>query len=74
MELHMNKNSMAMTFISILITYIVKKIGFKLVGFHYDIFSEGILNIKFLIDVISWVVIYAIVNFLFKKLSPNRTS
>jgi hypothetical protein len=65
---------MPLPLIAILLTYLIKKLGYKFVGFHYDIFREGQLNIKFLIDVISWVIIYAIVDSLFKKLLPNRTS
>ncbi|MGV3587500.1 MAG: hypothetical protein ACO1OF_10880 [Adhaeribacter sp.] len=70
----MKQNSTAFNITTILLTYLIKKIGYKIVGFDYDIFSEGLWNTKFLIDVTAWVVIYAIVSFLLKKLSPNKIS
>jgi hypothetical protein len=69
----MKKNSMSVYFISIIISYIIVKIAYKLSGFKYD-FSEGIINVRYLIHIIIWGIIYAIVYFLLKKLLPNKTS
>ncbi|SFH26629.1 hypothetical protein SAMN05421739_1091 [Pontibacter chinhatensis] len=60
------------TFISLIITYVVVKVVHSLIGFDYDIFSEGILNLKFLIDVASWAIVSAAVYFLLRKLLPQR--
>lgn len=40
-------------FIPLFITYVVVKLVHNLIGFNYDLLSEGILNLKFLIDVAS---------------------
>lgn len=68
----MKNSSKYIGLISMLITYIVVKIGHLLAGFQYNIFSEGIFNFKFLIDIISWIIVYGIIYFLLKKLIPKR--
>ncbi|PTX22738.1 hypothetical protein C8N40_101566 [Pontibacter mucosus] len=60
------------TFISLLITYVLVKVVHNLAGFEYAIFSEGILNLKFLVDMASWAIVYAAVYFLLRKLLPQR--
>lgn len=60
-------------FSSILITYIIVKLVCKLTGFHYD-FSDGIVNVKLLIDIALWGFIYLLINYLLKKLFANRTA
>lgn len=68
------RNSWSIDFIPLFITYVVVKLVHWLSGFDYDIFSEGIFNIKFLIDIASWGGIYAIVYLLLKALIPNRNN
>ena len=64
------KNSGYITFGSVVITYVIVKIVYKLTGFHYD-FSEGLANFKLLIDVSLWCFIYFVSNFLLRKLSKR---
>ena len=52
---------------SIIITYVIVKILYKLTGFHYD-FADGIVNIRLLIDIVLWGFVYLTVNFLLRKL------
>jgi hypothetical protein len=71
----MNLDSKRAAFIPLLITYVVVKLVHNLAGFDYDILSEGILNLKFLIDVASWAIVYAAVYFLLRKwLSSKGTA
>ncbi|WP_299822398.1 hypothetical protein [uncultured Pontibacter sp.] len=70
----MNTNSRVFAFIPLLITYILVKIVHKLAGFEYDIFTEGVFTLKFVLDIASWVFIYGVVYFLFKKLSPQKNA
>jgi hypothetical protein len=58
---------------SILITYIIVKTVYRLTGFHYE-FSDGLANIKLLIDIVLWGIIYFPVNYLMKKLFANKTT
>jgi len=58
-------------FISLSITYLAVKLVYWLAGFDYDIFSEGIFNTKLLIDILSWVGIYALVFILLKTFIPK---
>jgi hypothetical protein len=58
---------------SIIIAYAIVKFINNITGFHYDI-SEGIFNMKFLIDITIWGCVYVIVYFLLSKLLPKRTS
>ncbi|HAH58459.1 MAG TPA: hypothetical protein DCL86_09945 [Bacteroidales bacterium] len=57
--------------ISIIITYIIVKIVYKLTGFYYN-FDEGLLNIKLLIDLSLWAVVFIAVNFLVKMVFHKR--
>lgn len=57
---------------TILLTYIIVKIVYKLIGFHYD-FSDGLVNFKLLIDIALWVFIYFPVNYLLKNIFSGRT-
>jgi hypothetical protein len=66
------KNSWSVDLIPLFITYVVVKSVHWLAGFNYDIFNEGILNIKFLVDVFSWGGIYAIVYILLKTFIPKN--
>ena len=59
-------------FIPLLITYGIVNAVHYLVGFDYDILSEGILNLKFLIDVASWAIVYLAVYFLFRKWQSSK--
>lgn len=68
----MNMHSKRTTFISLILTYVIVKVVHSMVGFEYDIFSEGILNLKFLIDVASWAIVSAAVYFLLRKLLPQK--
>jgi hypothetical protein len=57
--------------ISIIITYIIVKIVYKLTGFYYS-FDEGLLNIKLLIDLSLWAVVFVVVSFLVKLVFYRR--
>jgi|GEM_PF-3569164 hypothetical protein len=61
------KTNFFIPFSTILITYIIVKILYRLTGFHYD-FTEGIVNIRLLIDLALWGFVYFSVDFLLKKL------
>ena len=64
----MKKNNGVFVFITIIITYIIVHIIYKLTGFYYNL-GDGILNFKFVIDIALWGVIYFVVYILLKKLS-----
>jgi len=53
--------------ISIVITYISVKAIYRITGFHYD-FTDGIINIRFLIDIALWGSVFLTVIFLLRKL------
>jgi hypothetical protein len=57
---------------TIIITYVIVKIVYKLTGFHYA-FSDGIANINLLIDIALWGCVYLSVDLLLKKLLSKRT-
>jgi len=57
---------------TILITYIIVKVIYKITGFHYDL-ADGILNIRFLIDIALWGFVYLTVYSLLKKLLLKKT-
>ncbi len=57
---------------TIIITYVIVNILYKLTGFHYD-FTDGIANISLLIDIALWVCVYLAVNYLLRKLLLKRT-
>lgn len=56
---------------TIMITYIIVKIAYKLTGFHYD-FTDGIANINLLIDIALWGFVYLTVNFILRKFLSKR--
>jgi uncharacterized membrane protein len=72
MEDSQKKTNGFIPLVTIIITYVTVKILYKLTGFQYD-FSEGILNIRFLIDITLWGFIYLTVNFLLRKLFSKWT-
>lgn len=53
-----------------LISFVVTRIIYKIIGFHYDI-QEGLFNIKFLIDLGLWIIIYNLIGFLRKKIKSK---
>jgi len=57
---------------TILITYLIVKIIYRLTGFYYDM-SDGILNLNFLIDIALWGFVYFTVHFFLSKLFSLRT-
>ena len=57
---------------TIIITYVIVNILYKLTGFHYD-FTDGIANISLLIDIALWVCVYLAVYYLLRKLLLKRT-
>jgi hypothetical protein len=66
------KNNVVIPLGTIIITYIIVKILYKLTGFHYD-FTDGIANKSLLIDIALWGFVYLTVNFLLRKLLLKRT-
>ena len=61
----MNKKSDGSILI-IIITYIIVRIIYKLTGFSYGL-SEGILNIKLLVDLCLWIIVYSLIKGIFNK-------
>lgn len=53
--------------LTITITYIIVKIVYKLTGFSYSLL-EGILNIKILVDLGLWIIVYVFVKIILNKL------
>lgn len=53
--------------IDLIITILVTKLLYSLIGFNYSI-SEGILNIKFLIDLVTWLIVYCAVSYIRKRI------
>ncbi|MCY6485053.1 hypothetical protein OW763_11950 [Clostridium aestuarii] len=56
------------TVITVLITYVIVHIVYKLTGFYYN-FGEGIFNFKLAIDIVLWGSIYFVVYMSLKRLS-----
>ncbi len=52
---------------TILITYVIVKILYKITGFSYDL-TDGIVNINLLIDLALWGFVYFTVDFVQRKL------
>ena len=61
----MNKN-FCISVLTIITTYIITRIIYRLTGFSYS-FSDGILNIKLLIDISLWIAISLLVGFILNK-------
>lgn len=55
------------TILTATLTFIIVHIIYKLTGFHYN-FSEGILNLKMLIDLGLWLLIYIPVNMILDRM------
>ena len=51
---------------TLIVTYVIVKTIRLLTGFNYD-FSEGLLNLKFFIDIALWIIVYYAVDFLIRK-------
>ncbi len=62
----MKRDSVSANLVLFLITYLLVKIIQRLTGFDYD-FSEGLFNIKLLIDLLIWIAVYRIVSILFNN-------
>lgn len=62
-------SSIARQIVSIGITFVIVKVIEHFSGFHYDI-AEGFFNIKLLIDLALWVLVYFSVFTLLNKLWP----
>ncbi|MBU5312509.1 hypothetical protein KQI38_10740 [Tissierella carlieri] len=65
----MNKKSYV-SILVVIITYIITRIVYKLTGFSYS-FSEGILNIKLLIDLGLWIIVAVLVSTALNKILSN---
>ncbi|AFS79471.1 hypothetical protein Curi_c24760 [Gottschalkia acidurici 9a] len=64
----MNERKKYMGISKFIIAFIIVRIIRSLTGFNYN-FSEGIFNIKILIDLGLWIIVYLIIDFIFNKLS-----
>jgi len=53
--------------IDLIITILVTRLLYSLIGFNYSI-SEGILNIKLLIDLGMWLIVYFPVSYIRKRI------
>ncbi len=69
----MKNNNGMLGFVRLFTTYIVVKVIHKFAGFHYDPFREGLINFKFLIDIISWGIVSASIYFLMKRLLAEKS-
>lgn len=54
--------------VTFILTFVIVNIVCQLTGFHYS-FSDGILNIKLLIDLGLWLIIYIPINIIVDKIS-----
>jgi len=72
MENPLKKTNGFIAFGSLITTYILVKIVYRLTGFHYN-FSDGIFNVKLLLDIALWGFIYFPVDYLLKKLFTKYT-
>lgn len=61
----MNKKSQV-TILTVIATYIIVRIIYRLTGFSYSL-SEGILNMKLLIDLGLWIIVFSLVGNIFRK-------
>lgn len=61
----MNKKSQV-TILTFIATYIIVRIVYRLTGFSYSL-SEGILNMKLLIDLGLWIIVFSLVGNIFRK-------
>lgn len=59
------------TILTVILTFIIVHIIYKLTGFHYS-YAEGILNLKMLIDLGIWLIIYLPVNIILDKILLSK--
>ncbi|WP_276498741.1 hypothetical protein [Pontibacter litorisediminis] len=64
----MRKGTTQAALVPFFITYLTVKLVHFLAGFKYDLLEEGILHLKFAVDLATWGVVYAAIYFLFSKL------
>ncbi|GEP66706.1 hypothetical protein CBE01nite_44740 [Clostridium beijerinckii] len=57
--------------LTVILTFIIVHIIYNLTGFHYN-FSEVILNLKLLIDLGLWLLIYVPVNMILDKILLSK--
>lgn len=69
MKQSVKTSSIPRQIITIGITFVIVKVINHFSGFHYDI-AEGFFNIKLLIDLALWVLVYFSVFTLLNKLWP----
>ena len=62
----MNKKSQV-TILTVIATYIIVRIVYRLTGFSYSL-SEGILNMKLLIDLALWIIVFFLVDNISRKM------
>lgn len=53
-------------------TYIIVNLTHYLVGFEYKLHEEGVFTYKFIVDVLSWAIVYSVLQFLYEKLIFRR--
>lgn len=56
MKSNSKRGSLLITFLSLLLTYIIVKVVYKISGFYYN-FDEG-FGIKLVIDLALWVIVF----------------
>ncbi len=56
--------------LAFIITYLVSRFIYILLDFEYDFLIEGI-NIKLIIDLSMWIIIFIIVSWLLEKIDKN---
>lgn len=66
----MNKKNYV-TILTVVLTFIIVNFIYKLTGFHYS-FSEGLLNLKLLIDLGVWLLIYIPLNIILDKILLSK--
>jgi hypothetical protein len=62
----MNRKSQ-LTILTVISTYIIVRVVYRLTGFSYSL-SEGILNMKLLIDLGLWIIVFFLVDNIFRKI------
>lgn len=53
-------------------TYIIVNLTHYLVGFEYKLHEEGVFTYKFIVDVLSWAIVYSVLQFVYSKLIFRR--
>ncbi|KAA3436894.1 hypothetical protein [Rufibacter hautae] len=57
-----------------ILTFVAVKVVHNAVGFEYDLFVEGIFNLGFVIDIMSFAVGYAGFSYLLLRVFSRNTS